>query len=200
MRQLACKVLTLTLLAGCVGPQGSEEEPPSNPIPNLATEAHAVVPFIAEDHWKDPDAWLVLDEETAAVVSDEGDLLKTVAELAGPSQPEWGLDPSTLDLAPLPGDFFDSLVVATRGASPDDWFPGPVFPFGSGTIQQHADTLAGWFVLVLRDHEGTPYKWPMFRPYLQLLASSKDGNSLFAVQREDQGLRVSRLGTGWERR
>ena len=201
MRKLAWKVLTLTLMAGCVGPQGSEEEPRSDPGSDLSRGNQTVVPSLPEEEWKDPDVWLVLDEEAATDVPEGGDYLAAVGELAKPLRTHWGLDPSTLELGQLPEDFFDSLAVATRGASPDDWFPGPVFPFGSGTIQQHADTLTGWFVLVLRDNEGKPYKWPIYRPYLQLVAVSEDGKAFFAVQKGgDQGWRVSKLRAGLERR
>lgn len=195
-------VLRVALTALCtagaialVGLLGCTETPA--PVPEGGGTTMTPVP---EVRWDEPGLWFIIRRDGLWDLPASGRLdsvLASVADTAGISR---GVDASALRLLPPPVGIFDSLAVATGGRSPDDWLPGRVFPLGSGTIQQYGDSLVGWFVFVLRDAEGTPYKWPIHRPYVDVIALDPIEEVLFGVERTDEGARLVRLRYGWEHR
>lgn len=200
LQQIGWLTLFLALAAGCAGEPPSEElHGPEGSEPPERANSEGLFAF-PEAEWTDPDLWLELEEGGIWPVPEGDEAERVVSRASQGEEIEWGLNESDLTLRPLGSDFFDSLSVATRGRSPEDWTAGRIFPFGSGTVQQYSDTLSGWFVLVLRDAEGKPFKWPIYRSYVQLIASTGGGGVLFGFQNLDVGPSVVKLCLRWERR
>jgi hypothetical protein len=92
----------------------------------------------------------------------------------------------------------DSLTVATKGRSRDDWKSHGVIPFGDGFSQQLYDQNADWSTLLLWDASKTLYKWPVYRTAVLFFGGGADQQTLYAIVR-DPDPRVVKFSWEWKR-
>lgn len=91
----------------------------------------------------------------------------------------------------------DSLTIATRGRSPDNWVALPMLDVGRAFVQSFADLSSDWRVVVVYDRDGSPARSQIYRVPIGLVASDGDRETLLSVLRLNRP-EIVRYRWGWE--